>query len=43
MRSVLVSFLFFLGLMVILRTLLEAIPKWRARREMKKREEDNDR
>lgn len=42
MQKVLVSLLFFVGLMLILRSLLELLPKWRAKRYRKKKErEDN--
>lgn len=34
--------MFFLGLMIILRTLLDAIPKWKARKDQKKRDRGND-
>jgi len=34
-QRALVSLLFFLGLMVILRTLIEAIPRWKARKKKK--------
>ncbi len=34
--------MFFLGLMLILRTLLDAIPKWKIRKEQKKRNRGND-
>jgi hypothetical protein len=40
---VIVSLLFFVGLMLILRSLLEIVPKWRMARQRKRKKKEESR
>ena len=42
MQKLIVSLLFFVGLMLIARSLLELVPKWRAARHRKRKERERD-